>query len=105
MQAIEKEGVDAMSVAELQQACKARGMRALGVSEGRLRRQLKSWLELSLHQKVPPSLLLLSRAMYLPENLPPSAQLQATISALPDAAVIPVLNRYCSMLQIVQRCR
>ncbi|CAG7830387.1 unnamed protein product [Allacma fusca] len=83
---IEQEGVDSMNQTELQQACKARGMRSLGVSESRLRRQLKSWLELSLNQKVPPSLLLLSRAMYLPENLPATAQLQATISALPDAA-------------------
>jgi LETM1 and EF-hand domain-containing protein 1 len=74
-------------VTELQQACKARGMRALGVPEERLRRQLQSWLQLSLHEKIPPSLLLLSRAIYVPENLPASAQLQATLSALPDAAV------------------
>jgi LETM1 and EF-hand domain-containing protein 1 len=68
-------------------ACKARGMRAVGVPEDRLRRQLDQWLQLSLHEKVPASLLLLSRAMYLPQDLPASAQLQATLSSLPDAAV------------------
>jgi len=62
-------------------------MRAVGVPEGRLKRQLKQWLTLSLHEKVPASLLLLTRAMYLPENLAPTQQLQATLQALPDAAV------------------
>ena len=81
------EGLDSLNVSELQMACKARGMRAVGVPEDRLRRQLEQWLQLSLHEKVPPSLLLLSRAMFLPEDLPTSVQLMATLSALPDAAV------------------
>jgi LETM1 and EF-hand domain-containing protein 1 len=81
------EGIDSLNVSELQMACKARGMRAVGVPEDRLRRQLDQWLQLSLHEKVPASLLLLSRAMYLPQDLPASAQLQATLSSLPDAAV------------------
>lgn len=38
---IQKEGVDALSVQELQSACQARGMRAIGVPEARLRSQLK----------------------------------------------------------------
>jgi len=62
-------------------------MRAIGVTDDRMRRQLNQWLELSLKKKVPPSLLLLSRAMFLPDNLPPTARLQATLSALPDDAV------------------
>lgn len=40
-QMIKKEGVDALSVQELQSACQARGMRAIGVPEARLRSQLK----------------------------------------------------------------
>lgn len=72
---------------ELQTACKARGMRAIGVPEDRLQRQLDQWLTLSLREKVPQSLLLLTRAMYLPEHLPTSQQLQATLQALPDSAV------------------
>lgn len=41
---IHKEGVDALSVQELQSACQARGMRAIGVPEARLRSQLKQVL-------------------------------------------------------------
>lgn len=84
---IEKEGVNTLTRAELQQACKARGMRAYGLPEGRLREQLSQWLDLSLIKKVPPSLLLLSRALMIPETVPMSDKLKATISALPDAVV------------------
>ncbi|XP_066892937.1 mitochondrial proton/calcium exchanger protein isoform X7 [Kogia breviceps] len=38
---IAEEGVDSLNVKELQAACRARGMRALGVTEDRLRDQLK----------------------------------------------------------------
>lgn len=80
---IQKEGVNSLTVPELQQACRARGMRALGVAEDRLRTQLAQWLELSLNEKIPQSLLLLSRILYLPENIPAADQLKATIQALP----------------------
>lgn len=80
---IQKEGIAALTVPELQQACRARGMRALGVAEDRLRTQLEQWLELSLNEKIPPSLLLLSRVLYLPESLPAADQLKATIQSLP----------------------
>ena len=80
---IQKEGVSSLTVPELQQACRARGMRALGVAEDRLRAQLGQWLELSLNEKIPPSLLLLSRVLYLPESLPAPDQLKATIQSLP----------------------
>jgi LETM1 and EF-hand domain-containing protein 1 len=84
---IQKEGVDALSLTELQSACRARGMRALGVSEERLKLQLKQWLDLSLNKKVPPSLLLLSQAFMLPETTTTSEKLAVTISALPDTVV------------------
>ncbi|EFN72900.1 LETM1 and EF-hand domain-containing protein anon-60Da, mitochondrial [Camponotus floridanus] len=84
---IEKEGVDSLTRTELQQACKARGMRAYGLPESRLREQLSLWLDLSLNKKVSPSLLLLSRALMIPEAMPVSDKLKATISALPDAVV------------------
>jgi len=73
--------------AELQQACRVRGMRAYGLPEGRLREQLSQWLDLSLNKKVPPTLLLLSRALMIPEATPMSDKLKATISALPDTVV------------------
>lgn len=83
---IVKDGVDSLTVSELQQANRARGMRALGVDEQRLKMQLEQWLELHLTKKVPTSLLLLSRALYLPEDLTPVEQLQKTIQSLPKAA-------------------
>ncbi|XP_057358039.1 mitochondrial proton/calcium exchanger protein isoform X3 [Manis pentadactyla] len=81
---IAAEGVDSLNVKELQSACRARGMRALGVTEDRLRDQLKQWLELHLHQEIPTSLLILSRAMYLPDTLSPEDQLTSTLQTLPD---------------------
>nr|XP_020032876.1 LETM1 and EF-hand domain-containing protein 1, mitochondrial [Castor canadensis] len=81
---ISEEGVDSLNVKELQAACRARGMRALGVTEDRLRGQLKQWLDLHLHHEIPTSLLILSRAMYLPETLSPADQLKSTLQTLPE---------------------
>ncbi|KAL2098746.1 hypothetical protein ACEWY4_005226 [Coilia grayii] len=81
---IAEEGVDSLNVNEVQAACRVRGMRALGVTEDRLREQLKQWLELHLDQQIPTSLLLLSRAMYLPDTLSPADQLQTTLKTLPE---------------------
>ncbi|XP_049872715.1 mitochondrial proton/calcium exchanger protein [Pectinophora gossypiella] len=81
---IAKEGVNSLNFGELQQACKTRGMRAYGVSEERLRKELRNWLDLSLNEKVPPSLLLLSRALMVPDHVPTTYKLKATISALPE---------------------
>ncbi|XP_062946106.1 mitochondrial proton/calcium exchanger protein-like [Cynocephalus volans] len=84
---IAEEGVDSLNIMELQSACRARGMRALGVAEDRLRAQLKQWLDLHLHQEIPTSLLLLSRAMYLPDTLSPADQLKSTLQTLPEIIV------------------
>lgn len=94
---IQQEGVDSLNASELQSACRARGMRAYGMSEQRLRSQLEQWLDLSLNEKVPPSLLLLSRALLLPETVPTSYQLQATISSLPDTVVCTISKYFCNM--------
>uniref|UniRef100_A0AAG5CYV3 Mitochondrial proton/calcium exchanger protein n=1 Tax=Anopheles atroparvus TaxID=41427 RepID=A0AAG5CYV3_ANOAO len=82
---IQKEGIESLNLSELQAACRARGMRAYGASEERLKSQLQEWINLSLNEKVPPSLLLLSRAMMLPENITTGDKLKATISSLPDS--------------------
>ncbi|XP_073775990.1 mitochondrial proton/calcium exchanger protein isoform X8 [Danio rerio] len=81
---IAEEGVDSLTANELQAACRVRGMRALGVTEERLREQLKQWLELHLNQHIPTSLLLLSRAMFLPDTLSPADQLKTTLQNLPE---------------------
>ncbi|KFP59676.1 hypothetical protein N322_00255, partial [Cariama cristata] len=77
---IAKEGVSGLSVSELQSACRARGMRSLGLSEEQLKEQLRQastlwsrlWLDLHLKENVPPSLLLLSRALCLIDIKPQS---------------------------------
>lgn len=65
-------------------------MRALGVPVERLQAQLAQWLDLSLDEKIPPSLLLLSRALFVPENIPTAEQLKATIQSLPEIAATEV---------------
>ncbi|XP_031633656.1 mitochondrial proton/calcium exchanger protein [Contarinia nasturtii] len=85
---IQRESIDSLTTQELQAACRARGMRAYGISEEQLKLQLGEWINLSLNEKVPPSLLLLSRAMMLPEDIPTAEKLKASISSLPDAAAI-----------------
>ncbi|OQR71014.1 LETM1 and EF-hand domain-containing protein anon-60Da [Tropilaelaps mercedesae] len=84
---IKKEGIDSLTVQELQAACRARGMRSLGVPEAKLRYQLNQWLDLSLRESIPPSMLLLSRAMLLPEYVNPTEQLREIITQLPKQAI------------------
>uniref|UniRef100_A0A8C4NCV7 Leucine zipper-EF-hand containing transmembrane protein 2 n=1 Tax=Eptatretus burgeri TaxID=7764 RepID=A0A8C4NCV7_EPTBU len=68
---IAEEGVESLAVSELQAAGRVRGMPTLGVTQEKLREQLKQWLELHLNQNIPTSLLLLSRIICL-ANLPPN---------------------------------
>ncbi|KAK3394499.1 LETM1-like protein-domain-containing protein [Podospora didyma] len=60
--AISYEGVDSLSVAELQMACAGRGIKTHGVSPARLREDLQTWLDLRLREGVPSTLLVLSSA-------------------------------------------
>lgn len=60
--AISFEGVDSLSVPELQVACQSRGLKTHGVSPGRLRDDLTAWLDLRLKHGVPSTLLVLSNA-------------------------------------------
>lgn len=50
------------------------------------------WLELHLHQEIPTSLLILSRAMYLTDTLSPEDQLTSTLQTLPDIVVRAALR-------------
>ncbi|KAJ5768550.1 LETM1 domain-containing protein mdm28 [Penicillium manginii] len=60
--AIFYEGVQSLSVPELQMASASRGIRTHGVSPARLREDLTMWLDLRLKQGVPSTLLVLSNA-------------------------------------------
>jgi len=61
-QLIYTEGIDELSVSELQAACQSRGIRTFGVSPARLRKELTSWIQLHLHNRVSGVLLVLGRA-------------------------------------------
>lgn len=60
--AISFEGVDSLSVPELQMACASRGLRTYGMSPGKLREDLQMWLDLRLKYNIPSTLLVLSNA-------------------------------------------
>ncbi|KNE65437.1 hypothetical protein AMAG_11065 [Allomyces macrogynus ATCC 38327] len=91
------EGVDALTIPELQRACAERGIKHLGVSPARLRFDLQQWLDLHLVHHVPSTLLLLSRAFMLTDRaMPPPGEsslataadaLQATLQALPEGVI------------------
>ncbi|KAI5241978.1 LETM1-domain-containing protein [Aureobasidium subglaciale] len=87
--AISFEGVEALSVPELQTACASRGLRTHGVSPARLRDDLTLWLELRLKYGVPSTLLVLSNAfMYTQgKDVEFDSQidaLQAVLSSIPE---------------------
>lgn len=81
---IRKEGVDALAVWELQQANRARGMRSLGLTENLLQNQLKQWINLHLDFKIPATLLLLSRIIYIGDEKSVEAQLAVTMTKLTE---------------------
>ena len=87
--AIAFEGVDSLSVPELQMACASRGLRTHGVSPGRLRDDLQMWLDLRLKYGVPSTLLVLSNAFMYTQGKDSeiSSQidaLQAVLSSIPE---------------------
>ncbi|KAJ3221920.1 hypothetical protein HDU81_010235 [Chytriomyces hyalinus] len=90
---IAKEGVDSLTIPELQTACNNRGIKVVGVSPARLKSELMQWLDLHLTHGVPGGLLILSRAFTISEKIPTSSDealkesaeaLQQTLSALPQ---------------------
>lgn len=74
------EGVDSLSVPELQTACASRGLRTYGVSPGRLRDDLTSWLDLRLKHGVPSTLLVLANAFVYTQGK--EAEMTSQIDAL-----------------------
>jgi LETM1 and EF-hand domain-containing protein 1 len=88
--AIFYEGVDSLSVPELQMACASRGIRTHGVSPARLRDDISQWLDLRLKQGVPSTLLVLSNAYVYAQGgkeAEMSSQiesLQAVLSSIPE---------------------
>ncbi|RKO82768.1 LETM1-like protein-domain-containing protein [Blyttiomyces helicus] len=89
-----KEGVESLTLRDLQQICQSRGIRTYGVSPARMRHDLIQWLDLHINHNVPPTLLILSRAFQMNQKIAvedplkgKAEALQATLSALPHQAV------------------
>ncbi len=87
--AIYDEGVDSLSVPELQMACASRGIRTQGMSPGRLRDDLQMWLDLRLKDGVPSTLLVLSNAFMYTQGKDSEIDnqigaLQAVLSSIPE---------------------
>jgi len=87
--AISYEGVDSLSVPELQTACAARGLRTHGMSPGRLRDDIQLWLDLRLKYGVPSTLLVLSNAFMYAQGKDTEfdsqlSALQAVLSSIPE---------------------
>lgn len=87
--AISFEGVDSLSVPELQTACASRGLRTYGVSPARLRDDLQMWLDLRLKYGVPSTLLVLSNAFMYAQGKESELNnqidaLQAVLSSIPE---------------------
>lgn len=90
---IEAEGIENLTRAELITALRDRGMRATGLTEAGYRRNLKQWLELSLHQNVPASLLIMSRAFNITERRQPLPEesLKEAIASIDSSLLTEVL--------------
>jgi len=67
------EGVDSLTKTELREACRERGMRSTGLSKESYKKSIKQWLELSVVNDVPISLLIMSRSFFLKEEQSQSA--------------------------------
>ncbi|KIY50919.1 LETM1-domain-containing protein [Fistulina hepatica ATCC 64428] len=91
-QSIDMEGIDSLSDAELLAACQSRGIRTSGVSYRRLKDELRTWINLHLHNRVSGVLLILGRAFLFDRKKGPSQDgtsvviesLEAVLSSLPD---------------------
>jgi hypothetical protein len=87
---VDEGGIDKLDIEEMRAACRERGIRTLYRSDSfgtrHLRDQLNTWLELSINQKIPITLLLLTQAFAITqEGL--QAALSAAIKDMPDLVV------------------
>lgn len=80
------EGIDSLTKMELREACQERGMRSTGLSKEAYKRSLQQWLDLSVDQNVPISLLIMSRTFFLQEEITPDSSDETKgVAGLADA--------------------
>jgi LETM1 and EF-hand domain-containing protein 1 len=83
---IDEEGVNSLSLLELQQACASRGIHMYNATPGQMRQYLYEWLDMRLHEKIPSTLMILVNAYTYGEVERYSSTheaLKAVISSLP----------------------
>eukprot|EP00457_Paulinella_chromatophora_P001525 gb/GEZN01001527.1/.p1 GENE.gb/GEZN01001527.1/~~gb/GEZN01001527.1/.p1 ORF type:complete len:791 (-),score=154.83 gb/GEZN01001527.1/:492-2864(-) len=89
---IAAEGIDNLTLHELRQASTERGMVSATLTEAGYKKNLKQWIDLSLNQKIPISLLILSRAFAVSERRPAlEKSLKKTIASIEDDVVEEVI--------------
>lgn len=88
---IVREGIESLTLEELREACRDRGMRSTGLTAAGLRRNIANWIDLSVNKQVPASLLLLSRALSITER-PPAEAIQMALSTIDTATVDEVFS-------------
>lgn len=83
---IDAEGVESLSLAELQQACASRGIHMHNATPGQMRQYLYEWLDMRLHEKIPSTVMILTNAYTYGEAERYSSTheaLKAVLSSLP----------------------
>lgn len=83
---IYEEGVDSLSLTELQQACASRGIHMYNTTPGQMRQYLYEWLDMRLQEKIPSTLMILVNAYTYGEAERYSSTheaLKAVLSSLP----------------------
>ena len=83
---IDEEGVENLSLIELQQACASRGIHMYNTTPGQMRQYLYEWLDMRLREKIPSTLMLLVNAYTYGEVERYSSTheaLKAVLSSLP----------------------
>jgi len=82
------EGIDSLTKMELREACQERGMRSTGLNKDSYTRALQQWLDLSVNQNVPISLLIMSRTFFLQKEMSGPSRVQddsKSLTSLADA--------------------
>jgi len=84
---IMSEGVESLTIMELRDALSYRGMRSTGHTKRRYKHELKSWLDISVNKGVPTSLLLLSRAFNITQEMSDEEAMAHTLQGMSEKAI------------------
>jgi len=87
---IEAEGIEALDLRELREALAYRGMRSVGLTRTRYKKDLDAWLDLSLNKNMPTTLLLMSRAFKITQAISDEDSVSAikdTLQSMPVEAM------------------